>query len=185
MPSKFPHGAVWWAAVTSAVVMAVIAAAFGITVWRYETAQASDNTAETALNTARIAGQMQIEFQEENAAARGYLISPTPAAFQEHQRGAGPVHPAADHAPEQAADSLAAEQAQRAGTADRLEELVAQIEEALQAGGLAEAGQAAGAAGWPGHGGGRPAAGNGHVLATVAAPDAVGGGRSGGPGGAR
>ena len=33
----------------------------------------------------------------------------------------------------QAADSLAAEQAQRAGTADRLEELVAEIEEGLQA----------------------------------------------------
>lgn len=38
MPTKFPHGAVWWAAVTSAAVMAAIAAAFGITVWRYETA---------------------------------------------------------------------------------------------------------------------------------------------------
>jgi methyl-accepting chemotaxis protein len=55
----------------------------------------------------------------------------------------------------QAADSLAAEQAQRAGTAGRLEELVAQIEQALQAApdgaaGQAEAGsQPAGhAAGW-------------------------------------
>jgi methyl-accepting chemotaxis protein len=72
----------------------------------------------------------------------------------------------------QAADSLAAEQAQRAGTADRLEELVAQIEQALEAGGLTEDGQAAGVAGWPGPGGGRPAAGNGHVLTTVAAPAA-------------
>jgi Tfp pilus assembly protein PilN len=42
----------------------------------------------------------------------------------------------------QAADSLAAEQAQRAGTADRLEELVAQIEQALQAGPDGTAGQA-------------------------------------------
>jgi hypothetical protein len=42
----------------------------------------------------------------------------------------------------QAADSLAAEQAQRAGTADRLEELVAQIEQALQAAPDGTAGQA-------------------------------------------
>jgi hypothetical protein len=112
MPSKFPHGAAWWAAVTSAVVMAVIAAAFGKTVWRYEAAQASDDTAETALNTARIAGQ------------------------------------------------------------------------ALQAGGLAETGQAAGVAAWPGPGGGRPAAGNGHVLTTVATPAASAAGVAD-PGGAR
>ena len=82
----------------------------------------------------------------------------------------------------QAADSLAAEQAQRAGTADRLEELVAQIEQALQAGGLAKAGQAAGVAGWPGPGSGRPAAGNGHVLTTIPAPAAS---AAGDPGGAR
>jgi hypothetical protein len=58
----------------------------------------------------------------------------------------------------QAADSLAAEQAQRAGTADRLEELVAQIEEALQAESAQPAGPAARAqaaapawSGLPGH----------------------------------
>jgi hypothetical protein len=81
----------------------------------------------------------------------------------------------------QAADSLAAEQAQRAGTADRLEELVAQIEQALQAGELAEAGPAATAAAWPGPGGDQPAMGNGHVLTTVAVPSAG----AAGPGGAR
>ncbi len=70
----------------------------------------------------------------------------------------------------QAADSLAAEQAQRAATADRLEELVGQIEEALRAGQPAEAGQAAGAAGWAGPGGDRPVPGNGHVTVTAAAP---------------
>ena len=88
----------------------------------------------------------------------------------------------------QAADSLAAEQTQRAATADRLEELVAQIEEALQAGHLTETGQAAAAAAWPGHGGGRPAVGNGHVLVTVPAPDSVpaaGPAGPAGPGGAR
>ena len=45
MPSKFPRGAAWWAAVTSAAVMAVIAAAIGITIWRYEAALASGGAA--------------------------------------------------------------------------------------------------------------------------------------------
>jgi methyl-accepting chemotaxis protein len=71
-----------------------------------------------------------------------------------------------------AADSLAAEQTQRAATADRLEELVAEIEQALEGGHLTGAGQPA-APVWPGQGGGRPAAGNGHVLVTVPAADPV------------
>jgi methyl-accepting chemotaxis protein len=83
MPSKFPHGAAWWAAVTSAAVMAVIAAAFGITISRYEAALASDSTAEAALDTARTTGQLQIEFQEEQAAARRYLISPSTARLRD------------------------------------------------------------------------------------------------------
>jgi methyl-accepting chemotaxis protein-like sensor len=83
MPKKFPHGAAWWAAVTSAAVMAVIAAVFGITIWRYETAQASDSTAEAALETARTAEQMEVEFQEEQAAARGYLIAPSPGGLHD------------------------------------------------------------------------------------------------------
>jgi hypothetical protein len=51
----------------------------------------------------------------------------------------------------QAADSLAAEQAQRAGTADRLEELVTQIEQALQAAPDGAAGQAEPGSRLPGH----------------------------------
>ena len=81
----------------------------------------------------------------------------------------------------QAADSLAAEQARRRHR-QPLEELVAEIEQGLQAGGLAKAGQAAGVAGWPGPGSGRPAAGNGHVLTTIPAPAAS---AAGDPGGAR
>ncbi|HEY9244205.1 MAG TPA: hypothetical protein VIP48_19620, partial [Streptosporangiaceae bacterium] len=73
----------------------------------------------------------------------------------------------------QAADSLATEQAQRAGTADRLEELVTQIEQALQAGQAAGPGQAAAAAAWPAPAGERPAMGNGHVTVTAATPDSV------------
>ena len=82
MPNKFPRGAAWWAAVTSAAVMAVIAAAFGITIWRYETAQTQDRVALAALGTARTAGQLVIEFQDEQDAARRYLSSPSAAALR-------------------------------------------------------------------------------------------------------
>ena len=84
----------------------------------------------------------------------------------------------------QAADSLAAEQAQRAATADRLEELVAEIEAALRAGqqaGAGQAGEAAGAAGWAGPGGDRPVSGNGHVTVTAAAGAVGPAAPSGGP----
>ncbi len=83
MPSKFPHGAAWWAAVTSAVVMAVIAAAFGITVWRYEAALASGAAAARSLGTAQSADRLMIEFQQEQAAAHRYLVSPSAAALRQ------------------------------------------------------------------------------------------------------
>jgi hypothetical protein len=67
MPSKFPHGAPWWAAVTSAVVVVVIGASIGITIWRYETAVARGATAADALDTARTASQLMIEFGDEQA----------------------------------------------------------------------------------------------------------------------
>ncbi len=62
--------------------MAVIAAAFGITIWRYETAQTQDRVALAALGTARTAGQLVIEFQDEQDAARRYLSSPSAAALR-------------------------------------------------------------------------------------------------------
>jgi methyl-accepting chemotaxis protein len=83
MPSKFPHGAPWWAAVTSAVVVVVIGASIGITIWRYETAVARGATAADALDTARTASQLIIEFGDEQAAARRYLVSPSAAALRQ------------------------------------------------------------------------------------------------------
>ena len=86
VPNKFPHGAPWWAAVTSAIVAAVVAVTLGITIWRYETAQTQDQAALTALGTAGTAGQLMIEFQEEQAAARQYLISSSAAALRQVNR---------------------------------------------------------------------------------------------------
>jgi len=82
MPNKFPRGAPWWAAVASAVVVAIIAAAIGITIWRYETAVSSGTAAASSLRTARTADQLANEFQQEQVAAQQYLATPTAAALR-------------------------------------------------------------------------------------------------------
>jgi methyl-accepting chemotaxis protein len=77
-------------AVVSAVVVAVIAAAVAITIWRYEVALNRADTALDARHDATQTAQLTALFWHEHEAMNEYLVNPTAAELQEisAQRGA-------------------------------------------------------------------------------------------------
>jgi methyl-accepting chemotaxis protein len=83
MPNKLSHGAAWKVAVVSALAVVLIAAAIGITIWRYESALASGGVAVNSLNTARAADRLVIEFQEEQSAVVNFMVGPSPATLRQ------------------------------------------------------------------------------------------------------
>ncbi|HEU5416668.1 MAG TPA: methyl-accepting chemotaxis protein [Streptosporangiaceae bacterium] len=83
MPDGFLSETAGRVAVASAAIVAAIAVAIGVTIWRYETAQASDATALAASRTARDAGLLLIAFQADQAQRHKVLLTPTPAALRQ------------------------------------------------------------------------------------------------------
>jgi methyl-accepting chemotaxis protein len=70
-------------AVVSAVVVAVIAAAVAITIWRYEDALNRADTALDARHDARQTTQLAALFWREHEAMNEYLLNPAPSELQE------------------------------------------------------------------------------------------------------
>ena len=75
-------------AVVSAVVVAVIAAAVAITIWRYEVAINRADTALDARHDATQTAQLTALFWHEHEAMNEYLVNPSAAELQRDQRPA-------------------------------------------------------------------------------------------------
>lgn len=130
MRNGFLRGTARQLAAVSVAIVAVISAAIWCTIWRYESAGTSSSVALNAVSVSGDTYALEIHFQDEKDAATRYVLVPSPAFRQAN--AADQVDTAIQQI-SVAADSLAAEQTQRAATADRLEELVAEIEQGLQA----------------------------------------------------
>ncbi len=66
------------AAALSVIIVVLIAAALGITIWRYEAAQASDAISLDALSAAGTSYGLMHDFQDEELQTHRYLLTPSP-----------------------------------------------------------------------------------------------------------
>jgi methyl-accepting chemotaxis protein len=82
MRNGFLRGTPGQLAAASVAIVAVIEAAIWVTIWRYESAITSSETALTATTASRDGAQLEIHFQDEKDAATKYLFVPSPAARQ-------------------------------------------------------------------------------------------------------
>jgi methyl-accepting chemotaxis protein len=86
MPKQLLRGSARRVAVVSAVAVAVIAAAIGIAIWRYEEALSRSETAIDARSDASFTEAMQASFWHEREATHEYLATPSPGLLQELNR---------------------------------------------------------------------------------------------------
>ena len=83
MPKHLLRGSARRVAVVSVVAVAVIAAAIGITIWRYEEALARSDVAIDAHGDAILTEAMLASFWHEREATREYLATPSPGLLRE------------------------------------------------------------------------------------------------------
>jgi methyl-accepting chemotaxis protein len=83
MPEELLGGSARRVAAVSVVAVTVIAAAIGITIWRYEVALSRSATAIDARADAALTETVAAAFWHEREATHEYLATPSPALFQE------------------------------------------------------------------------------------------------------
>ena len=86
MPNQLLRGSARRVAVVSVVAVAVIAAAIGITIWRYEEALSRSNVAIDARGDATLTEAMLASFWHEREATHEYLATPSSGLLQELNR---------------------------------------------------------------------------------------------------
>src|ERR1700728_1290038 len=83
MPRQLLRGSARRVAALSVVAVSVIAAAIGVTIWRYEDALARSNVATGARADATLTEGLAALFWHEREATHEYLATPAPALLQE------------------------------------------------------------------------------------------------------
>jgi methyl-accepting chemotaxis protein len=86
MPNELLRGSARRVAALSVVAVAVIAAAIGVTIWRYEDALARSDVAVDARADATLTEALAAAFWHEREATHEYLATPAPALLQEVNR---------------------------------------------------------------------------------------------------
>jgi methyl-accepting chemotaxis protein len=83
MPKRLLRGAARRAAVVSVAAVAMIAAAIGVSIWRYEAAQSQAFAALDARRDSRLTAQLTVTFWHEREAMNEYLVGPAPEIVDE------------------------------------------------------------------------------------------------------
>jgi len=89
MPKELVKGPSLRVAIVSVVAVAVIAAAIGVTIWRYQVALSRSAVAIDARSDASLTEALVGAFWHEREATQEYLSTPSPALLQEVNRQAG------------------------------------------------------------------------------------------------
>jgi len=83
MPKELVRRSPHRVAAVSVAVIAVIAAAVSVTIWRYEAAISRSDVAIDALGDARLTNSLIASFWHEREAMNEYLFAPSPMVFRE------------------------------------------------------------------------------------------------------